>query len=336
MDPAGDSPPPPKYGASSSPSISAKCYSSPRRLLSRLFSALSLNKEKHRKIQNHVTDSTNIGTDHSSSPSRQLHRNDTSFKVGVGCGLLYLMAASKSELGKMVELRKEMEMLLQNLKGELQSKNVFPKPLKPGVALACSITDIQEVSCSDSSHPSIHSQTPYAGPDPKCIMVHDGFLEYNKTKQDECADEINELQAEFEFELERLQLYFEGEAAFGDAQQERVEVGFVEDSSSESHSSDFGEIIMDPLEASDDLSFGINPVELERRLHELLEARLRERISELESALECTTQKLIEKEMEVTWWKDTAQLFSQHVPETTRFTFRLDPEAALKLSEVVE
>lgn len=107
--------------------------------------------------------------------------------------------------------------------------------------------------------------------------------------------------------------------------------GNVEDSCSESHSSSFGEIVMDPQGASADVSFAVSPVELERRLHELLQARLQERITELESALKCTKQKLMEKEMEVTWWKDTAQLISQHVPETARFTFRLDPETALKL-----
>lgn len=109
----------------------------------------------------------------------------------------------------------------------------------------------------------------------------------------------------------------------------------LDDSSSKSHSSSFGEIIMEPQGATYDVSFGVPPIELERRLHELLEARLEERISELESALECKTQKLIKKEIEVTWWKDTAQLISQHVPETSRFTFPLDPDISLKLSQLV-
>lgn len=101
------------------------------------------------------------------------------------------------------------------------------------------------------------------------------------------------------------------------------------DSSTKSHSSNNGEII-DPQEASD-VSFGVSPIELERRLHELLEARLQEQIIDLECALECARQKVIEKETEVTWWKDTARLISHHVPETSRFAFRLDPEAASKL-----
>lgn len=102
------------------------------------------------------------------------------------------------------------------------------------------------------------------------------------------------------------------------------------DSSTKSHSTNFGEII-DDHEPSDDLSFGVHPIELERRLHELLETRLEERVTDLEYALECTKQKVVEKETEITWWKDTARLILQHIPETSRFTFPLDPEAAFKL-----
>ncbi|XP_047177322.1 protein POLAR LOCALIZATION DURING ASYMMETRIC DIVISION AND REDISTRIBUTION-like isoform X1 [Vigna umbellata] len=273
------------------------------------------------------------GSDDSiANPAGQLHESDTSFKVGVGCGLLYLLAASKNELGKMVELRKEMELLLQNMKGELQRKDALLKPLKQNDALALSITDIQEVSSSDS-HISIHSQTQYVQPESKRNMVPNNFLEYNISEQGECAEEINDLQAEFEIELQRLQLYLDGETEFEDAKHEGVKITVKDRSSKSSRSSSFGEITMEPIGASYDVSFGVSPIELERRLHELLEARLEERITELEYGLECTTQKLMKKEIEATWWKDTARLLSQHVPETSRFTFPLDPEIAVNLSK---
>ncbi|MCI22916.1 hypothetical protein A2U01_0044094, partial [Trifolium medium] len=60
----------------------------------------------------------------------QLDWNDTSFKLGVGCGLLYVIATTKNELRKMVELQKEMEAIVQNMKGELQMKDVVVKSLK--------------------------------------------------------------------------------------------------------------------------------------------------------------------------------------------------------------
>ncbi|RDX68474.1 Protein POLAR LOCALIZATION DURING ASYMMETRIC DIVISION AND REDISTRIBUTION, partial [Mucuna pruriens] len=330
-------------------SPSAKCFS-PRRLLASLLAPLRPAKELRppQRRQNETGDleTPPLPTNElkGSDDSRQLHENDTSFKLGVGCGLLYLIAASKNELGEMVKLRDEMEMLLQNVKGELQSKDALLKPLKQSDAVALSVTDIQEVSCS-SSHISIHSQAQYVPPESKSDMVCNHFLEYNISEQDECAEEINELQAEFEIELQRLQLYLDAEAAFEAAQQEGVQLYSrmaenrnlqvtVKDPRSESRSSSFSEIIMEPQGASYDESFGVSPVELERRLHEVLETRLKERITDLECALECTTQKLIKKEIEVSWWKDTARLISQHVPETSRFTFPLDPEIALKLSQL--
>ncbi|XP_019416203.1 PREDICTED: protein POLAR LOCALIZATION DURING ASYMMETRIC DIVISION AND REDISTRIBUTION-like isoform X2 [Lupinus angustifolius] len=317
MDVAGKTPPPSLHPSSSN----SPNRFWPRRLLARL---LRLFRFKKHKLKNEITHSTN-GT----NKPGQLLRNNTSFKLGVGCGFLYLMAASKNELGKIVELRKEMEILIQNAKGELQNKDSLLKPLKPSDAFDSPLTDIPEVSCSNSQ------------PKSKRNTVPNGSLEHKKIEKDESADEINELQAEFELELERLHMYLEGEeAAFGDADNEIVELnsqGNVEDSCLASHSSSFfGEIIMDRQGASDGLSFGVPPFELERRLHELLEARLQERITELEYALECTKQKLIEKEMEVTWLKDSAPLISQNIPETTRFTFQLDPETALMFGEVEE
>lgn len=94
----------------------------------------------------------------------------------------------------------------------------------------------------------------------------------------------------------------------------------VKDTSSEgSFSVGFGEEA-DSQEAADGDHHGVRPNELERRLYELLEARQKERINELEAALEYTKQKLHEKEIEATWWKDSARLFSLQYPETSRLS----------------
>ena len=320
-----DSPPP------------VKCYSH-RRIVSWVLAALRPGKDrrflKHREkipsssITNELKDS-----EEEEEKSGQLDWNDTSFKLGVGCGLLYVIAATKNELSKMVELRKEMEIILQNMKGELQCKYALINPLKQcDEALAeLSISDIQEVSCSNSNL-SVNSQKNCVQPELKSNMGCNRFLDYDIGKEDECAEEINELQAEFEYELQRLQLYLDGEDAFEDAQQKSVEV-VVNDSSSKSQSSSFGEIIMEPQEESYDISFGVPPLELERRLHELLESRLEERIMELESALKYATKKLNEKEIMATLWEDPARLIPHHVPEICLFTFPLDPEATLKFSQ---
>lgn len=42
---------------------------------------------------------------------------------------------------------------------------------------------------------------------------------------------------------------------------------------------------------------GVSPLQLERKLHQVLEARQQERIKELEDALECAEHKLHDKEI---------------------------------------
>lgn len=87
-------------------------------------------------------------------------------------------------------------------------------------------------------------------------------------------------------------------------------------SSEGSFSIRFGEADFQEAEAAD--PHGVAPHELERRLHELLEARQQERIDELEAELEHTKLVLREKEIEASWWKDTVRLFPQQYPETSR------------------
>ncbi|KAL5074447.1 hypothetical protein RYX36_013431 [Vicia faba] len=315
---------------------STKCFS-PRRLLVSVLAALRPNKERRILKSRDKVPPTPITIElkDREEESRQLDWNDTSFKLGVGCGLLYVIAATKNELSKMVELRKEMGIILQNMKGELQSKDVFLNRLKlcDDALAEISVTDVQEVSCSNS-HLSVRSEKSYGQAELKGDAGCDGFLDYDICEQDECAEEINELQAEFEYELQRLQLYLDGEAAFEEAQQQNVEV-VVKDSSSKRESSNSGEITIEHQEESYDISVGVPPVELERRLHELLEARLQERIIELESALEYATKKLNEKEIRSIWWEDTARHIPYHVPETSRFTFPIDSDTILKFNEVV-
>jgi hypothetical protein len=102
----------------------------------------------------------------------------------------------------------------------------------------------------------------------------------------------------------------------------------VEDTDSvRSRSSSFGEVI-DLQNASTEVHCGVPPTELQRRLHELLEAKQQERIKELEAALECAMHKLREKEIEVSWWKDTARLISQHVPGPSRLSSQHDSETS--------
>lgn len=78
---------------------------------------------------------------------------------------------------------------------------------------------------------------------------------------------------------------------------------------------------------SNDEFYGVSPIELERKLHELLEARQQERINELESALDYAMQQLEEKERELCWWSDAAHLVSQRLSAIPGFLREVKQEA---------
>ncbi|KAJ0262918.1 Protein POLAR LOCALIZATION DURING ASYMMETRIC DIVISION AND REDISTRIBUTION [Hirschfeldia incana] len=67
-----------------------------------------------------------------------------------------------------------------------------------------------------------------------------------------------------------------------------------------------------------DERYGVCPYELEKKLHELLEARQQEELQKLETALSRVERRLQEKETEVSWWKDAARLLALRVPESSR------------------
>ena len=60
---------------------------------------------------------------------------------------------------------------------------------------------------------------------------------------------------------------------------------------------------------------GVSSLELERRLHELLHIKQQERIEELEYALECTKQKVVETEIEISRLRGSASLAPPHKDE---------------------
>lgn len=229
----------------------------------------------------------------------------SSFNLGVGCGLLYLIAVSKNEFAKMMELRTQMEMLLQNVKEELQEKDALFKQFESNDTLACSTSDVQLGSNSNSRLSLQLPTTSHVLPDSETIMAHDQPLKYTHQH----VEGIDELEAELEAELERLQICLDSENPFKHPQQQ-----IIKDAATERNRSLWCGEVIDPQDADTEVHHGVPPVELERRLHELLEARQEEQIRELEAALECTRHKLHEKETEVSWWKDTAQLISRHVP----------------------
>ncbi|KAL6345809.1 hypothetical protein AAG906_017564 [Vitis piasezkii] len=247
------------------------------------------------------------------------HIKEMSFNLGAGFGLFFLAAASKHEFDKMKELRTQMEVILQDVKEELQRKHTISGSSDSNKTPAYSTTRAQEAPNFDIHHSFQNHRRSYTLPDSEITMMSNKSSTCHEPRQEEFAGEMDQLATELETELELLQLRLDQEHFQKHSKQQRAEIAVKDTSSEGSFSVGFGEEA-DSQEAADGDHHGVRPNELERRLYELLETRQKERINELEAALEYTKHKLHEKEIEATWWKDSARLFSLQYPETSRLS----------------
>ncbi|WVZ79184.1 hypothetical protein U9M48_026792 [Paspalum notatum var. saurae] len=229
--------------------------------------------------------------------------------LGVGLSLVFLLAKTSDEFNKMAKVREEMEALLREIKdgvrvkgGGTEGHDASRDRNRESTTSSC-VTDGNDQSASDrlEYRPTSSGAVPAAS--------------YVKSFEDGgCCARMEEdvLEEEFHAEMERLQVNYgsetpsflpEEEDHFSEPYDEMAEYrdGVDDDS---------GEIVEDEDDDDDDHSAeynGVSAVELERRLHELLHERNRDRIEELEAALRRAEKKLVEKEMEVSLWKDTAK-----------------------------
>ncbi|GKU87370.1 hypothetical protein SLEP1_g1777 [Rubroshorea leprosula] len=296
----------------------------PRRILGRLLEGLRWSKRRREKeIESERGNDGSDGQDSSSSlvpafdsPSDTAERcrRENSFNLGIGCCLLYLVAANKNELNKMMELRAQMEMILQNVKLESQRKDELTNTPETNEIFAYSTSD-----AAAPEGPESNTQIP---PPSDHVVSDDQSLKSDVSKPEDCFGGMNQLEAELEMELERLQLRLDAEKFLGNPQEESIKV--MEENTSARTSFSSSEVIDAGFDIQEDCSesqSGIPPFELERKLHELLEARQQEQIRELEAALGCVKHKLRDKETEISWWKETARLLSQHVSESSCRSF---------------
>ena len=152
-----------------------------------------------------------------------IRKDDTSFNMGVGCSLLYLVLASKNELSKMVDLRRQMELFLQDIKEEMGRKNNPFEPFHLNTDMACSSTDCQDGPCSTSqrSYQQDFSSQILSDAQSNIPNYHQKSCLH---EQGERQERIDELESEFEAELERLQLHLEVESSSGRIEQLKIEV----------------------------------------------------------------------------------------------------------------
>ncbi|KAI8545633.1 hypothetical protein RHMOL_Rhmol07G0055000 [Rhododendron molle] len=126
--------------------------------------------------------------------------------MALGFGLFYLLAASKNEITEMIQLRKELEMLLQNAQEKLQSQNraILSKPSQSNVIWTCSIIDVQE-SLFSYGNVSLQSQFLFLNQvDSETPKLCDQSLTCKTSRQEKCIQGLDQLEAELEAELEQM------------------------------------------------------------------------------------------------------------------------------------
>ncbi|XP_073285280.1 protein POLARALIZATION DURING ASYMMETRIC DIVISION AND REDISTRIBUTION-like [Primulina huaijiensis] len=229
---------------------------------------------------------------------------EASFNLGVGFGLMFLIAASRNELNKMVNLHRQMQILFQSFRTEFQNNQ--EKEHCSDFMMASSfpnLSDIQEISYVEKTVCSQYLSS-HNFESPKVNFSSGQHIRENSRGMDQIGDEL-------EAELDRMQLQVDTEVPSKYSKLQHSERN-VEDSAPEmSLTSSFEDIGKQPYQlmmCNQDQFCGIDPFELERRLHQVLEARQQEEITELSHQLEL-------KEAELSWWKDTVRLISQHAEE---------------------
>lgn len=343
-------------------SLLFSCNSRPKLSFSKLkekrgveYSNSSMRKDSEGEPFDSVRDKTDVELESKTKPlmdgcSSGQHVKDVSFTLGLGVGLALFNAASKKELHRMVKLRSEMEIFFKEFKDEIQKNGAVIKQLELNDTIATSYSEVGSVNDQSSM---VNCMTSHLLEESKTTIESDRSLKCDTHRREDCIPEIDQLEAEVEAELERLQLRLDVEEFSEHLQKQWSEAqtlkngahkenlfGCLEDPNGEEQQHGvcpnelerrLHELMlerrqerMDVLDSSAGCSsFGeggllsseLSPNILERRLHELLKGRQQERINELESALEHANHKLRQKEMEVSWWKDIAELISQHVTE---------------------
>ena len=206
----------------------------------------------------------------------------------MSCYLLHLIATGREEIHKIVELRNNIEKLLECKNDEMRRKHQEFVELRNEIDKLLQnhnddlrrkqqrfVSGKQEQSdvVETSSDYYYSPQLPETSLSVVGVRGEGSFKHYVvKGKGEDFGGDMDQLEAELEAEFELLQ------------------IGHNQEKSEDSRG-------IRPLEEQQ----GVCPYELEKRLHELIEIRQEEKINELENALENAKKRLHVKEAEASW-----------------------------------
>uniref|UniRef100_A0A0E0LE13 Uncharacterized protein n=1 Tax=Oryza punctata TaxID=4537 RepID=A0A0E0LE13_ORYPU len=237
-------------------------------------------------------------------------RHTTTPDLGVGLSLVFLLAKTSDEFNKMVKVRAEMETLLREIKEQVRQSSSSgvcdddaskPRCNLESAASSC-LTDTNE---NERASARIEDQATSSSNHMEEEVSCEKSVGY------ECFPRMDVLEEEFHAELDLLQVNYGSDVQLFLPEELDAEQLDEITECREEFSDDVGreDEVVEDEDYDDEAEYnGVNALELERRLHELLHQRNQERIEELELALKRAEKKLVEKEMEVSMWKDTAKL----------------------------
>lgn len=157
--------------------------------------------------------------------------------LGMGVGLVLLLARSATEIDKMVELRQQMEILLRDIKDEIQiqshkKENVSSNSAESNNHASSSISKSYEYERSSNCNLSQeHDKQSYHFKNTQNAMNdHEAEAQMMNSRAASKVRrrlEMDQMEAEFQVELERLQRTMKGKISSLLPNQERVEVRII-------------------------------------------------------------------------------------------------------------
>uniref|UniRef100_A0A0E0E4F2 Uncharacterized protein n=1 Tax=Oryza meridionalis TaxID=40149 RepID=A0A0E0E4F2_9ORYZ len=236
--------------------------------------------------------------------------------LGVGLSLVFLLAKTSDEFNKMAKVRAEMETLLREIKEQVRQSSSSsgggvgdddaskPRCNLESAASSC-LTDTNE---NERASARMEDQATSSS-----NHMEEGEVSCEKSAEEYecCFPRMDVLEEELHAELDLLQVNYGSDVQLFLPEEHDAEPLDEITECREEFNEDIGreDEVVEDEDYDDEAEYnGVNAVELERRLHELLHQRNQERIEELELALKRAEKKLVDKEMEVSMWKDTAKL----------------------------
>ncbi|KAJ4961063.1 hypothetical protein NE237_020973 [Protea cynaroides] len=226
------------------------------------------------------------------------------FCIGIAIGVMSTVMANKREVDKLNELLKQTENLVQDLQEELEMKDSLTVRELPN----------EGYESLRNNDLSIHHQplAPFSPQRKRTELKNCDSKELYDQKEDGKSESLSKIEAELEAELEMLELnmssssvhsLFELDRHFGtEIVQGELRANMIKRGDRGQDDSD-QDVSGTSTTRAHTANYSVSPQELSLRLREVIQARLEERITELETALQHSRQRmpLVESEGFDSW-----------------------------------